>query len=288
MRGERGITVTELIVGLAIAALIVGILATVIYQIFDITGWGNSMLVVQHDLRNAATWLNRDVLTASRAEVSSSQMVLYVPYYSPAVADFLTRTITYTLSGDELLREDHGGSSLVLARYVDPSRFSFSPTGTVLAPSTITVTLASKKGDVPGSGTFALKMRPGGSIPVAHLCQVTGAENLEFYGGTVTWTITNTGDTSPSIDEIYITWPITNTGLNGVWLDTSPIWDGLENPPSTTIDGPWLLENRELTSGTQKTLKFTFEATNVVNDEGLYSIAITLTDNCTFSFPPNP
>ena len=288
IRDERGITLVELLAVLAITGLIVGILATVIYQIFDITGWGNSTLVVQHDLQNAATWLNRDVLTASRAEViSGSQMILTVPYYNAAAGDFLTNTITYTLSGEELLREDASGSTLVLARYVDPSRFSFSPTDIVTAPNTITVTLASKEGDVPGSGTFALKMRAGGSISVEGLCQVTGAESLGFDGSTVTWPITNTGETSPSIEEIYITWPITNAGLNGIWLNTSQIWDGLENPPSTTIDGPWLLENREIISGTQNTLEFTFEMT-VVNSQDLYSISITLTNECSFSFPPNP
>ena len=286
MKDERGITLVELLVVLAITGLIVGILATVIYQIFDITGWGNSTLVVQHDLQNAATWLNRDVLTASRAEVSGSQMVLEVPYYNTAVADFLTRTITYTLSGDELLREDASGSTLVLARYVDPSRFSFSPTDIVTAPNVITVTLFSKEGDVRGSGTFALKMRAGGLIQVEGLCQVTGAEHLGFDGQKVTWDITNNGQTSPSIDELYITWPITNgrLGLINFRTITNTIWADEWPSPPATINENWL-GNREIYNGTQW-LEFSFES--VLVDEDLYSITITLTDKCAFSFPPNP
>jgi type II secretory pathway pseudopilin PulG len=285
IRRERGTTLVELLAVLAIIALIIGILGAVIFQIFDITGWGNSELVVQHDLRNAATWLNRDVLMASRAKVSGSQMVLTVPY-SVSVGTVLTYTITYTFSAvDGTLTRDTGNSSHVVGRHIVSNPFPL--TGTIEAPNVVTVTLKSTKGDVPGSGTFALKMRPGESISAVALCRVKGADDLEFEGKTVSWLITNDGVTSPSIDEIYIAWPITNEGLTGIWLDTNLIWAGLESPPPKTIDGPWLLQSREIISGTQKMLKFTFE-TNVDNREYLYSIAITLTDRCTFSFPPNP
>ena len=281
IKGERGITIVELLVALAITALMIGTLVTAIYQIFDITGWGNAQLVVQHDLQNAATWLNRDVLTASRAEVSGSQMVLKVPDFAGTI---VTRTITYTLAAGGTLILKSSDSSLVIARHVDSNPFPAA--GVITAPNVITVTLHSSKGDVPGSGTFALKMRPGESILAQGLCQVTGAENLGFAGNTVSWVITNTGQTSPSIDEIHIAWPSANGGLNGIRLDTNLIWDGLQNPPSATIN-TWEPGSREIYSGTQKTLKFSF-VSSAVSDKTKYSITITLTDKCTFPFPPNP
>jgi hypothetical protein len=149
------------------------------------------------------------------------------------------------------------------------------------------VTLYSREGNVPGSGTFALKMRAGGSITAKHLCLVTGAESLGFGGSRVSWVITNTGQTSPSIDEIYITWPITNQTLTMITFGLIPIYAVPEDPPSATISGEWQ-GNREIISGTQKTLHFDFEEPIAVIDEDLYSIIITLTDKCTFPFPPNP
>ncbi len=282
IRGERGITLTELLVALAITGLIIGTLVTAIFQIFDITGRGNSELVVQHDLQNAATWLNRDVLSASEAEVIGSRMVLTIP---TSITD--TINITYTYSEvDGTLTRDSGGSASIIARYVYSDPFPSLPEP-IEAPNVVTVTLHSRKGDFPpGSGTFALKMRPGESIATTRLCQVTGAESLGFDGSTVSWVITNTGQTSPSIDEIYITWPSDDNGeLTLIDLDASTIWDGLHDSPAP-ISGPWQPGSREVYSGTQ-TLEFSF-LSNALADEAQYSITITLTDKCTFPFPPNP
>ena len=151
MKDERGITLTELLVVLAITAMITGILVTVIYQIFNITDWGNNELRVQHDLQNAATWLNRDVVSASEAGVTDSRMVLTIPYCITA-----TLTVTYTYSAaDRTLARDSGGSELIVARHVDS--VDFSATGTVT--SVIIITITSRASDVTQSATLQLDMR---------------------------------------------------------------------------------------------------------------------------------
>jgi len=185
IRDEKGITLTELLVALAIIGLITGTLVTAIYLIYHVTGWGSNELRVQHDLQNTATWLNRDVISASRAEVTraegSAQMVLTIPY---CITDTITITYTYS-AADRTLTRDSGDSLLIIARHVDSD--PFPPTGVITAPNVITVTLSSKKGDVAGSGTLALKMRPGGSIPVKG-----GAGGGQPPTGTATPTLTST------------------------------------------------------------------------------------------------
>jgi type II secretory pathway pseudopilin PulG len=291
IRDERGTTLAELLLVLAIIGMITGVLVMAMYQILNITGWGNNELAVQHDLRNAAVWLNRDVLSASKATVSGSQMVLEVPYLG--ASSVVTRTITYTYDPtDRTLTRDSGDVSFTIAKHLDTEPFASLDKPIQYPNDVVTVTLRSREGNVPGSGTFALKMRAGGYITSMRLCLVTGVESLGFDGNTVSWVITNTGQTSPSIDELYITWPSANSGLTLIDLDTSSIWDGLvggPDEPSATISGGWLgdVESREIVSGTQKTLEFTFESSAVV-DETQYSIIITLTDKCTFPFPPNP
>jgi type II secretory pathway pseudopilin PulG len=291
IRDERGTSILELILVIAIIGLVVSVLARTLYQVVTITDEGNAEMVVQHDLRNAATWLNRDVLSASKAEITQEtddyQMVLDVPY--PYAR---TTYITYTYSAETgTLTRDSADSSFTIARNIAANPFPYLPGTTIEAPDVVTVILGSTEGNVHGSGTFDLKMRAGGSIAAKHLCRVTGADNLDIDppSKTARWDITNNGDTSPAIDEIYITWPITNGRLGLINFGTNTIWAGVRDPTSATISGPWLggFESREIVSGTQKTLEFGFDS-DAVDDEGLYSIAITLTDKCTFSFPPNP
>ena len=152
IRDEGGMTLVEILVVLAITGLITGILVTVIYQIYQITGWGNNELVVQHDLQNAATWLNRDVISASEAEVISSRMVLTIP---TSIID--TINITYTYSEAEgTLSRDSGASSLIIARHVDSVDFSATDTVT----SAIIITITSRASDVTQSATLYLDLRP--------------------------------------------------------------------------------------------------------------------------------
>jgi len=159
MDDEKGMTLTELLVALAIIGLVTSTLVTAIYLIYHVTGWGSDEMRVQHDLRNAATWLNRDVLSASSVHiVSPSQMTLTIPYISSITTDTIyTRVITYTFSiTNSTLTRDSGDSTLVVARYINS--FVPSPTGTVT--SAITITITSRASDVTRSATLHLNMRP--------------------------------------------------------------------------------------------------------------------------------
>ena len=303
IRDERGLSLTELLVVLAIGGLVTGVLVTAIYQIFDITGRGNDELVVQHDLQNAATWLHRDVLTASRAtiaapEAGSYEMTLEVPHLS--AGEVVTSAIRYTYYTDTYSEEEKrgtlsrnsGGSSLTIARYIIANPFPPLDTD-IYAPDPVMVTLRSREGNVPGSGAFALKMRAGGFIRVEGLCQIAGAENIDIGPSTidptftvVQWDITNNGGDTASIEQIFISWPDANNGqLTEIWFGgTSPIFAEGRDSSTTIIKPSWGTGGRTIDGGTQKTLEFWFEA-DAVDDEGQYSIEITFDNGCIVSFP---
>ena len=289
IRDERGVSLAEMLLVLAIMGLITGVLATAMYQIVDITARGNAEMVVQHDLRNAAVWLNRDVLSASSADVSGSQMVLEVPYL--VTTSEVTTTIsyiTYTYSAETgTLTRDSDDSSSIVARHIDTDPFP-SLGNPIEAPDVVTVTLRSREGNVPGSGTFALKMRTGVSIQIVGICQITGngSLNINPSSKTVGWDITNNGSDTASIDHIYIEWP--SVWLKMIWFGTSPIWAGDDDPTSATIIKPlWggLPEDRTIDGdGILKTLEFRFETTDISENEDLYSIEITFDNGCIVSF----
>ena len=274
---------------MAIIAVIAGTLVMVMYQIFNVTDRGSSELAVQHDLRNAAVWLNRDVLSASEAEVIGSRMVLTIPTF---ITTTINITYTYSEAGGTLTRESDD-SSLIIARHVYSDPFPSLP-DPIDADDTgvVTVTLRSREGNVPGSGEFALKMRAGGFIRVEGLCQIVGDLHLTispFPLNTVQWNITNSGGDTASIEQIIIEeWPHESNGaLTEIWLvgGTSSIFaESREDPPATIIKPSWGTGERTIDGVTQQTLEFLFEA-DAVNDEDLYSIEITFGNGCIISFP---
>jgi hypothetical protein len=160
MRDESGLSLIELLVGLAVSALVSAVLAMAIYQIFNVVGSGSGELGAQHDLRNATTWLNRDMASASSVKVYDSRMVLEIPY--AAGGSIETRTITYTFSAaDGTLTRDFGGSRLIVARRVAAVTFPLTDT-TAANASAITMTIYSLGMDEVKSSTLSLAMRPAG------------------------------------------------------------------------------------------------------------------------------
>ena len=68
--GEAGFTLVELLVALGVAALIVGLLSTITFQILTATDRGQDKLAVLHDHGTAFQWLNRDAQMAVAAEAT--------------------------------------------------------------------------------------------------------------------------------------------------------------------------------------------------------------------------
>jgi hypothetical protein len=147
MNKQSGMTTVELITAVAITGIIVAFLGTAIYQIFNVSDYGNNRLTALHELQNAAYWLNVDGQGSVNATVGS-QLVLRLSDNS---------TVTYSLSGTNLLRSS-SGPQMTLARNISSAAFSIN--GRV-----ITVNLTSSppaRYDVSQNGTFMVYLRPAG------------------------------------------------------------------------------------------------------------------------------
>ncbi len=113
MNGERGFSLTGLIISIAVMGLIVSFLGTAVYQILTVTERSREKMQALHDLQNASCWVSVDAQGALSA-AGDSELVLTMPGGS---------TITYTLAGREL-RRTLAGSQIAVAR--DISNVSFS------------------------------------------------------------------------------------------------------------------------------------------------------------------
>jgi len=62
---ERGASLVELLVAMAISILVFGVITTALVQFVIVTRWGNGQLQITNDFQVASLWLGRDVLEAS-------------------------------------------------------------------------------------------------------------------------------------------------------------------------------------------------------------------------------
>jgi prepilin-type N-terminal cleavage/methylation domain-containing protein len=145
MNRQKGMTIVELVVATAITGIIIVFLGTAIYQILNITGYGNDRLNAAHDLENTSYWFNFDGQRAISASGGSGLAL--------TLSD--NSTVTYVLTGTEL-RRTTGGTYMILARNVTSISFSISN-------RVITMALTSSPAgqyDASENGTYQVLLRP--------------------------------------------------------------------------------------------------------------------------------
>jgi len=145
MRGQKGFTITELIVTVAITGLIVSFFGTAVYQTITVTEYGNDKMIARHELQNAAHWVSLDGQMARTAS-GGSELVLTLPDDS---------IITYAVENRELHRTA-GESQMTLARNI--SSISFSVENRII---TMTITSSPQgRPNVSEQGTYKVCLRP--------------------------------------------------------------------------------------------------------------------------------
>lgn len=145
MKGQKGMTMVELVVAIATAGIIVVFLGTAINQIITVSGYGNDRLIAGHELQNAAYWLNNDV-PGAKAVTGGAGLALTMTDNS---------SITYTLSGTEIYRTA-GGYQMTLARNITAANFSIDN-------RVVTMSLTSSppgRYGVSENGTYRVYLRP--------------------------------------------------------------------------------------------------------------------------------
>jgi prepilin-type N-terminal cleavage/methylation domain-containing protein len=145
MKGQKGFTLPELLITVAITGLIVTFLGTAIYQIITVTEYGSDKTIAMHELQNVAHWVSRDGQMASTAR-GGNELILTLPDGS---------SITYAVVDAELLRTADD-SQMTLARNI--SDLSFSIEDRVI---TMTVTSSPEgRPNISEQRTYKVCLRP--------------------------------------------------------------------------------------------------------------------------------
>jgi hypothetical protein len=154
--GEEGVGLVELLVAMAIVALVIGLIGASLFQFERTTGRGHDRLAVVHDQRDAFSWLNHDAQMAVSALATVSPDSVTLNWVDAVSGD--SYQIRYEQADGELVRTStvNGETSArPVARNLDATGFHASKSGDVL-----TATIASSQGEVGETRTELVYMRP--------------------------------------------------------------------------------------------------------------------------------
>jgi len=145
MRGERGYTLVELIVTVAVTGLLTTALGLVVQQTVTVPERGNDQVSALHAVQNAVYWVSRDG-QAAKAASGGSGLTLTLPDDS---------SVSYALSGDELHRIDAGSDRTVAWGIAS---VSFSVAGQLITMDIVAA--PDSRWSVSENGTYLVSMRP--------------------------------------------------------------------------------------------------------------------------------
>ena len=147
MRGERGYTLVETLIAIAITGFIVTILGLTVQQFVTVPEQGDNHVDALHAVQNAAHWVSLDGQTAKSASGGSS-LSLTLPDNS---------IVSYNMSGNSLQRTFKGVSRTVAENV---SSVNFTIQGRVI---TMHITAApDSRWSISENQTYQVYMRPTG------------------------------------------------------------------------------------------------------------------------------
>lgn len=145
MRGERGYTLVEALIAIAITGFLVTVLGLAVQQVVTVPERGGDQVDAIHPLQNAAHWVALDGQMALSA-TGGDNLTLTLPNGS---------VIFYTLRGTDLYR-DYGTGNQTIA--TDVTDISFSVQGKVI--SMTIVATPDSRWNISENQTCQIFMRP--------------------------------------------------------------------------------------------------------------------------------
>lgn len=157
---QKGASLVEMLVVIAISTMVIGIITTSLVQFMLVTNWGNDQLLVTSDLQVAGLWLGRDIPESSSFTPDTINPNRYGTF-SWLDENGILHEYTYSYdpsSGDlirEYLQDGSTQSTLGAARNIaDPGDVNISLSGDL-----VTVEITSTSGDVSETVELHFSMR---------------------------------------------------------------------------------------------------------------------------------
>jgi len=161
-KGERGFSLVELVIVVALAGLVGAAITATAFQVFTFSTRLSNQMTAVRQVQQAGFWVSPDVMMAQPAKISTNQSGGRFLVLGWTAHDGKEHEVTYTITADDRLQRTHniteGGQTTtevsVVAEYI--SSASFVPSG-----SAYTLTVTATVGEQTETRTYEVKPRQG-------------------------------------------------------------------------------------------------------------------------------
>ena len=164
---QKGFTLVEMVIGLAIIGIVGAAAATGITQVFSGSTLSNNRMTAINNVRNAGDWISQDARMAQNSvilDVPGVLMRITWEYYPPPSGEPpVTYSVDYTLSGTNLQRSYQsikaGPPPEIVNKTVMVAQNITVTAGPSFVGNKLTITLTATVGSASETRTFDIGMR---------------------------------------------------------------------------------------------------------------------------------
>ena len=169
-KNQKGFTLIELIVAIAITGLITGGLAVSIFQVFDVNARNSNSMLAVRQVQNAGSWISHDTQMAQNVntedDTDTPETEVLTLTWAEYDDDGDEYQVVYTVVDDELKREHYTNRAInpdpdattMVAQYINSTETQFANGKLTL---TITATLGGWRQSVSETRVYEIIPRPG-------------------------------------------------------------------------------------------------------------------------------
>ncbi len=164
-KNQRGFTLIEVLIAIAVTALIIGGITMAIFQTFTVSARTSSHMTAVRQVQNAGHWISQDAQMAQ--EVDTDDPGILVTLTWTEWDDGTVNVVTYTIDGGELERSHSktpgGTSEMIVARFIEANCVFTDTNGDGVDDTlilTITATVSDFTGETSETRVYEITPRP--------------------------------------------------------------------------------------------------------------------------------
>ena len=161
-KNQRGFTLIEVLIAIAVTALIIGGITMAIFQTFTVSARNTSHMTAVRQVQNAGYWISQDAQMAQEVAPAADPDPDGFPLTLTWTewVDETVNVVTYSIVGSELQRTHSEDGEMIVARFIDLAETKCELTAAGVLTVTITATVSDFTGETTETRVYEVDPRP--------------------------------------------------------------------------------------------------------------------------------